>query len=83
MTILWKSKHARFLQKIIKSKGEKTMEMENKYASKGVAGAGLGLGIAGTALGLLMNGNGLGGILGCGNKQNFGAADAAAMIGAI
>ena len=34
------------------------MEFENKYASKGVAGSGLGLGIAGTALGLL-NGNGL------------------------
>ena len=33
------------------------MEYENKYASKGVAGAGLGLGIAGTALGLL-GGNG-------------------------
>ena len=46
------------------------MEYENKYASKGVAGTGLGLGIAGTALGLLANGNGLGGILGngmCGN----------------
>lgn len=51
------------------------MEYENKYASKGVAGTGLGLGIAGTALGLL-NGNGLGGILGgwnngvgyCGNS---------------
>lgn len=42
------------------------MEMENKYASKGVAGAGLGLGIAGTALGLLVNGNGLGGVLGVG-----------------
>ena len=27
------------------------MEYENKYASKGVAGTGLGLGIAGTALG--------------------------------
>lgn len=39
------------------------MEIErNDFASKGVAGAGLGLGIAGTALGLL-NG-GLGGILG-------------------
>lgn len=38
------------------------MEIENKYASKGVAGSGLGLGIAGTALGLL-NG-GLGNILG-------------------
>jgi hypothetical protein len=42
------------------------MEMENKYGSKGVAGAGLGLGIAGTALGLLNNGN-LGGLLGGGN----------------
>lgn len=42
-----------------------------EYASKGVAGAGLGLGIAGTALGLLAGGlnggNGLGGILGCNN----------------
>ena len=35
------------------------MEYENKYASKGVAGTGLGLGIAGTALGLLAGGNGL------------------------
>lgn len=38
------------------------MEYENKYASRGVAGAGLGLGIAGTALGLLsggLNGSGL------------------------
>ena len=32
------------------------MEYENKYASKGVGGAGLGLGIAGTALGLLNGG---------------------------
>lgn len=38
------------------------MEHENNYASKGVAGAGLGLGIAGTALGLL--GGGLNGGLG-------------------
>ena len=45
------------------------MEYENHYASKGVAGTGLGLGIAGTALGLLNNGNGLGGILG-GNGAN-------------
>ena len=51
------------------------MEIENKYASKGVAGAGLGLGIAGTALGLLQ-GNGLNGILGgswggnCGCSEN-------------
>ena len=35
----------------------------SEYASKGVAGAGLGLGIAGTALGV-MNGGGLGNILG-------------------
>ena len=39
--------------------------MEMNFASKGVAGAGLGLGIAGTALGLLTN-NGLGGIFGGG-----------------
>lgn len=41
------------------------------FASKGVAGAGLGLGIAGTALGLLNNGGGLnlGGILGGGWNQ--------------
>lgn len=44
------------------------MEMENKYASKGVAGSGLGLGIAGTALGLLNNGNGLGGLFGGNNN---------------
>lgn len=46
------------------------VEVERDYASKGVAGAGLGLGIAGTALGLL-GGNGLnsilGGLNGCGN----------------
>lgn len=46
------------------------VEVEKDFASKGVAGAGLGLGIAGTALGLL-SGNGLNGILGgwnnCGN----------------
>ena len=41
-----------------------------EYASKGVAGSGLGLGIAGTALGLL-NG-GLGGILGNGWNMNGG-----------
>lgn len=42
-----------------------TTETNNEYASKGVAGTGLGLGIAGTALGLLAGGgtlfNGLGG----------------------
>ena len=45
------------------------VEVEKDYASKGVAGAGLGLGIAGTALGLL-GGNGLNGILGWGNCGN-------------
>ena len=49
------------------------MEVQKDFASKGVAGAGLGLGIAGTALGLL-NGNGglLGGILGGCNGWNAG-----------
>ena len=46
------------------------VEVEKDYASKGVAGAGLGLGIAGTALGLL-NGNGLPGLFG---GWNNGAA---------
>lgn len=52
------------------------MEHEKEYASKGVAGAGLGLGIAGTALGLLNGGCGRG-ILGFGgcNCMN-GAAEA-------
>lgn len=52
----------------------------HEYASKGVAGTGLGLGIAGTALGLLNNSNcGNGGILGnlfgnncCNNQQHAG-----------
>lgn len=44
------------------------MEYENRYASKGVAGAGLGLGIAGTALGVLAGGlNGVGLFNGNGN----------------
>ena len=38
--------------------------MEMNFASKGVAGSGLGLGIAGTALGLLNGNGGIGGILG-------------------
>lgn len=45
-----------------------------EYASKGVAGAGLGLGIAGTALGLLNGGmlnlGGLGGVLGGGSAAS-------------
>ena len=49
--------------------------MEVEYASKGVAGSGLGLGIAGTALGLL-NG-GLNGVLGngCHNGWNTGCSE--------
>lgn len=50
------------------------MEYENKYASKGVAGAGLGLGIAGTALGVLSGGlNGVG--LFNGNNCNCGCSE--------
>lgn len=43
------------------------MEMENKYSSKGVGGAGLGLGIAGTALGVLAGGLNNIGLFGGGN----------------
>lgn len=57
--------------------------MDAQYASKGVAGAGLGLGIAGTALALLQGG-GLGGLLGggwgCGGCAG-GAALAAGGVG--
>jgi len=52
------------------------MEVEKEYASKGVAGAGLGLGIAGTAL-ALMNG-GLGGF-GWGNSTVAATAGAAGL----
>lgn len=47
------------------------VEVEKDFASKGVAGAGLGLGIAGTALGLL-NG-GIPGLLGGGWNNGYGA----------
>lgn len=51
-----------------------------EYASKGVAGSGLGLGIAGTALGVLnssANGNGLlGGLFGGGNQNVVSALQA-------
>lgn len=43
-------------------------ENNNEYASKGVAGAGLGLGIAGTAIGLLGSNGGFGGLFG--NSQS-------------
>lgn len=45
-----------------------------EYASKGVAGSGLGLGIAGTALGLL-NGNGLGNLFGMGCNAAYACSD--------
>ena len=50
------------------------VEVERNFASKGVAGAGLGLGIAGTALGLLGNGGipGLLGGWGCNNGWGTG-----------
>lgn len=55
--------------------------MEYKeYASKGVAGTGLGLGIAGTALGLLSGGGVLNGLLGGGNRRDSAADMAAAMM---
>lgn len=41
-----------------------------EFASKGVAGTGLGLGIAGTTLGLLNNGGGLGGLFGGNSNCN-------------
>ena len=49
------------------------VEVEKDFASKGVAGAGLGLGIAGTALGLL--GGNLGGILGGWNNCSNGCGN--------
>lgn len=56
------------------------MEMEKEYASKGVAGAGLGLGIAGTALWLLQNGGGFGGLFGNGQAAlAAGTATSAAL----
>lgn len=54
------------------------MEYENRYASKGVGGAGLGLGIAGTALGL-MNG-GLNGLLN-GGYNGYGGYGANGYVG--
>lgn len=54
--------------------------MEYKeYASKGVAGAGLGLGIAGTALGVLNGGGALCNLFG-GNRVSNAATDMAAMM---
>lgn len=49
------------------------MEHENNFASKGVAGAGLGLGIAGTALGVMAGG--LNGVGLFGNGRNCGCSE--------
>lgn len=61
--------------------GHQMVELESghhKYASKGVAGTGLGLGIAGTALWLLSGGlnNGLGGLFGNNSASRYAIADA-------
>lgn len=59
---------------------------KEEYASKGVAGTGLGLGIAGTALGLLNgnnNGNGLlGGLFG-NNNNNYLQAQVTSLTGDV
>lgn len=47
-------------EKVIEKKVYEDDNRKHEYASKGVAGTGLGLGIAGTALGLLALGNGRG-----------------------
>lgn len=54
------------VKQIIKEKEYVHDEKENDYASKGVAGTGLGLGIAGTALGLWALARNRGGIIGGG-----------------
>jgi hypothetical protein len=71
-------------QSILLHTRRKNMEYTNEFASKGVAGAGLGLGIAGTALGLMgNNGNGiLGGLFGngrcgCNEDHNVNRYEAA------
>ena len=47
-------------EKVIEKKVYEDDNRKHEYASKGIAGTGLGLGIAGTALGLLALGNGRG-----------------------
>nr|DAQ16238.1 MAG TPA: hypothetical protein [Caudoviricetes sp.] len=53
-----------------------------EYASKGVAGTGLGLGIAGTALGLLNGGVNGAGLLGA-SRQTSTAGDMASIVSAV
>lgn len=57
-------------------------DRHGRYASKGVAGAGLGLGIAGTALWLLSGGFGGNGCGLFGNRSNFGAGVGAGIAAA-
>jgi hypothetical protein len=60
------------------------MDLENKYASRGVGGTALGLAIG--SLGLQTLNGGLGGILGCGAKTNTAPDSAiwnAALMGAM
>ena len=59
-------------EKVLEKKVYEDDNRKNEYASKGVAGTGLGLGIAGTALGLLALGGGRGifGSLGNGMPDN-------------
>lgn len=61
------------------------MEVSHEYASKGVAGTGLGFGIAGTALALLGNGalGNLFGGCGCGGWNNCGNANTVAFNSAL
>lgn len=60
------------------------MEMNHEYASKGVAGAGLGTGIAGLSLGVLNSLGGLGALSGLLGRTSPAQNDAAAaMIGAL
>ena len=46
-------------------------EMDNKYARRGVANAGLATGIIGTALGVLNGNNGFGNIFGGNNNNGY------------
>jgi hypothetical protein len=70
-----------FDEKNKKAKEKKSMEVENKYASKGVGGTALGLSIGAVAAELL--GGNLGGILGGGNKSNCGTNELVGMLGAM
>lgn len=59
------------------------MEMNHEYASKGVAGAGLGTGIAGLSLGVLNSLGGLGALSGMFGRPAAQNDASAAMIGAL